>query len=441
MPPQPGRNPAPRAPEGPSLFWEAGGPPGMSALDRAFNALAKQADELRVRRAAEGRLAGERLGGMVGGFVGPGAALGRVAGGAVGQIAGEVGGVAGGFMAAASAIKDFVKAARPGTIERFNIAVQDTQAVIGQRLAPVFEDLLIPAVRLFGDFLHSILPDADQFRELLKPAGELLGDLRDVLAPLAPVVKDVLVTGLKLLGEAIRLLLIPVRALLDFLGVQLGHAAPLKSSVGAAARSIKFQDPLAAAHEVYAAAFRMGAGGGKQETPLDKIGTKIDTANSYLDKIFGADSVIGQLLKGIGDTVKDIIELIPKPIKDIAQGAADTVEDFWNKAQTGWGMIGDAIADKLYPGNKFQPATARGRLSDVVARKYGAARRYAAAKGKAGADVTKDQAFLDMLKELRDLLKQMGASAKAQQDIEDELRDFARKASGRGIDGHGGGGR
>ena len=397
----------------------------------------KITDALRTR--SEKILAGTALlaglGGL-GGIAGFGGALGGLLGGTKGAAAGgAVGGALGGFVGAAA----------PGTMNRFNIAVEDVSGVIGQRLAPLFEQVLIPAIRLFGDFLQSVLPDAHDFREALAPLGELLDALREALAPVAAVIKDVLVVGLKILGEALKILVAIIKPILEFFGL-LGTDKKLLPSEGAKARPIRFEDPLSAAKSVYQAAYlNVGAQGpDKQKTKIDQVLDEFKVSNATLKAI---SDVVKNILGAVGAAAKSVWDAI----NDIA-GTNLTLGQFTKTLFEQPGDVFKQLAHNLSGGlfgedfdkkNTYLPPTDKGRLSDVIARKYGAARRYAAAKGKAGGDATKDQAFLDMLKELRDLLKQMGASAKAQQDIEDELRDFARKASGRGIDGHapGGGGR
>src|SRR5262245_12484524 len=82
---------------------------------------------------------------------------------------------AGSFFALQTTIKEVVAGlvafkavslASPGTIQRFNYALQDTIAVFGQRLAPVLEGVIIPGLRLLGDVFNTILPDAKDFKEV-----------------------------------------------------------------------------------------------------------------------------------------------------------------------------------------------------------------------------------------------------------------------------------
>src|SRR5262245_29991957 len=141
-----------------------------------------------------------------GGIAGFGGAIGGIFGGVTGAAAGAaVGGAAGGAVGKFS----------PGTMERLSYAFDDLTAVLGERLMPIFETVVVPVVRLFGDVLESILPSGQEFAEILKPVTDFLADLRDALASIAPVIHDVLVVGLKALGIALQVVLIPFQALAE----------------------------------------------------------------------------------------------------------------------------------------------------------------------------------------------------------------------------------
>src|SRR5262249_37717173 len=155
-----------------------------------------------------------------------------------------------------------------------------------QTLTPVIETLG-QAARLFGDVLATILPSGQEMKELLQPINDLLADLRDALAPIAHLLHDVLVVGFKALGAVLRIVLIPFQLLAKLLTSIFGGGEGLKDSTGAAARNIRFEDPMSAVKSVYAAAFRASYGAQKEKTALDVIGEKIDAATDWLSKIFG----------------------------------------------------------------------------------------------------------------------------------------------------------
>lgn len=81
-----------------------------------------------------------------------------------------------------------VGARSPATMEKFERALLDVTAVIGETFTPVLE-IVTDGVRLFGDILLSILPDAKEMREALKPISELLARLRDSAASVTPLLK------------------------------------------------------------------------------------------------------------------------------------------------------------------------------------------------------------------------------------------------------------
>lgn len=170
---------------------------GFSKLHKELNLLntairpdliKKQAD-LELRQDAAQRKYDKALYQAKGGFLG---AAGR---GIAAHPFAAAGGVLAGGMAA-------VGARSPATMERFERALLDTTAVIGDTFAPVM-DLASEGIRLFGDFLASVLPDANEMREILKPLQEGLKDLRSVLTQVAPTIKDILVVALEGFGVAL----------------------------------------------------------------------------------------------------------------------------------------------------------------------------------------------------------------------------------------------
>lgn len=207
-------------------------------------------------------------------------------------VTGPVGMAVAGFTAAAGATMKFVEAANPGAVERFNIAMKDTVAVVGHALTPVLE-ILTGVVRLVGDVLASILPSAEEMREILKPVSEALKELREDIKPLIPILRDQLYIGLKMFAEAVKLAMIPMKVMYKLLGGLLGAGEELKSSVGAAARSISFTTQEAFAKSVYQAAFKNTQGAGEAK-PTKPITTYLDEIGETLDEIAG-------FVRGIAD--------------------------------------------------------------------------------------------------------------------------------------------
>jgi hypothetical protein len=274
---------------------------------------------------------------------------------AVGSVASAAGGLASSFVGVGKSVESFVAKANPSSVERFNIALEDVQAVLGQALTPVL-DVVTEGVRLFGDFLTSILPSADEFKEILAPVSDLFGELREALAAVAPFVKDVLTVALKALGVALNIVLYPVKLLARFLGSLFGagEADPLKSSVGAAVRNVQFTGQQQFAQSVYAAAFRAGTGGAR------------DPYTGHLDKISGT-------LDDISGVVKAIFAAMPRnPLGDVAPEIKQGVDAFSDRVNKAWRDRFDRQwedAQKRYktdPGYRRQADEAAGAVRGVV---------------------------------------------------------------------------
>ena len=225
----------------------------------------------------------------------------------LGAVAGPVGAVVSGFQAAAGSVMKFVEAANPGAVERFNLAMRDTIAVIGHALTPVLE-IFTEAVRLVGDLLMTVLPDASAMRELLQPVFEVMKELREAFASIAPILRDQIAFGLKMFAIALQIALIPMRAFYQFLAGFLGVTEDLKSSVGAAARSINFTSQESFAKSVYQAAFKGTAGGGGNGELKVSAGMKV-----IIDKLSEIATHVGAIAKKIGAAAKAAGKAVRSP--------------------------------------------------------------------------------------------------------------------------------
>jgi hypothetical protein len=125
--------------------------------------------------------------------------------GAAGPWGQAAGAVLGAFQQLTDTIKQFVAIANPEVMEAFEWAVKDVSGVIGQFLTPVIE-AAIPWVEMFGDFLASIMPDAEMLREALAPLGEALAELKVALDPLIPLFKDELIRYIQMFAITLKLL-------------------------------------------------------------------------------------------------------------------------------------------------------------------------------------------------------------------------------------------
>lgn len=186
-----------------------------------------------------------------------------------------------------------VSLASPGAMEKFQIVMEDTAAVVGRTLTPILE-IVTQAFKLIGDVLASILPSAGDMREALKPISDLFGAIREALAPIAPFIKDVLVVALKALGVVIEIILLPFKLLGKLISALFGgEDKKLKDSTGTAARNISFTSADAHAKSVYQAAFKSGAPG------QDK-----SSVPGWLEKIHGVLDWIGKVVSGIAGKMK-----------------------------------------------------------------------------------------------------------------------------------------
>jgi hypothetical protein len=261
---------------------------------------------------------GAGIGAAAGGgeAAGVGAAAGEAAGamgglaeglGAVAAMAGPVGAAIGAVVMVGGAIVDMVKKvmsmslefgakANPAVIERYNLAVDDQQAVIGHRLIPVVE-LMTDAYRLLGDLLASILPDTNDMRQALSPLKDGLKDMRNVAERLAPGLRAAIAAMLEMAAAAAKIAAAPIKYGMAGLAIASGNPTaaaiagagvgaggePLKSSVGASAQPAQFMDIGAYQRQMYERAASMGK---PDEKAIAKSKIKEGKSDYVLDKMF-----------------------------------------------------------------------------------------------------------------------------------------------------------
>lgn len=212
---------------------------------------------------APGGQGGANLAEMFGLSTKLGAGLGAI-GGAAGIGVGVAGGVLAGGMAA-------VGTRSPATAERFERAMMDITAVIGDTFAPIM-DLATDGLRLFGDVLASILPTAGEMREVLQPLFGSLQEMREAITPIAPLIKDEVVSVLKGLAAAVAIAADQISIFAE--GIKYASyllpwtpssGKPLASATGMAATSASFVGGEERGRSAYAAAFAAGATRGTAE--------------------------------------------------------------------------------------------------------------------------------------------------------------------------------
>lgn len=184
------------------------------------------------------------------------------------------------FKSITETLTSFASKASPATFTLFQHAVEDSQAVIGQRFVPVLE-LMTDGVRLFGDVLTTLLPTGDEVREALSDVKAVMSEfsesLGEVVSSVGPLVRRLLVDNLRLLGTAIYLAVKPLqlfleglnvlqRTLSDLLGINFGGNG-LQSSMGAAARTARFSTAEGYLEQLQLGAYSQGQGPTQAQVP------------------------------------------------------------------------------------------------------------------------------------------------------------------------------
>lgn len=261
-------------------------------------------------------------GGGIGGAVGAAGAAGGAEGAATGLagVAAALGPVAIAAIAAAAAVGlayvalnklaevslAFSSKTNPKVAERYALAVDDAQAVIGRSLIPVTE-LLTDGVRLLGDAMATVLPSTEEMRTALSPLKDIMGDLRDVFAAMAPLAKLVtssMLGTVRLFGELARLLVKTSLPLQLLVGLSKLMGAGLQNSVGAANKGISFQGADEYAKSVYQAAYQSSSPGGGNKDLLSYVQQIANDVTRIAAKI-GAAGATGQATINVatGNTV------------------------------------------------------------------------------------------------------------------------------------------
>ena len=91
--------------------------------------------------------------------------------------------------------------ANPAQATLYEMAVNDLYGVLGQKLTPVVE-LATEAVRMFGDFLASVLPSSKEIRAALAPFKDALNAIKAALIAAVPIIRNFLLGALYYLAMA-----------------------------------------------------------------------------------------------------------------------------------------------------------------------------------------------------------------------------------------------
>lgn len=134
---------------------------------------------------------------------------------------------------------NFARAANPVAAERMDYAIRDMTAVIGRLFVPLMEKAT-EVIRIFADFLSTVLPSASEMRAVFSQLEPAIREMKIALQDFAPVFRLILVdtlreaaTAMKFFGDAIQGVLFVIRSLPGFSEFGKGSGAPLKSSFGA----------------------------------------------------------------------------------------------------------------------------------------------------------------------------------------------------------------
>lgn len=174
-------------------------------------------------------------GGMEGGAAGALAAVG----GPAGIAAAAITMLAGAAKDAAFKMLDLAKFANPAQALRFNMALEDVAGVVGQRFGPVLEKVTV-IVRLFGDFLATVLPSEAEMSALMEELQPVIDEFKGALQEIAPYVKGAFKGALTMAVIGLRVFADAVKWLMNALGVKGGPK--MKDSFGAAPREAKWGD-------------------------------------------------------------------------------------------------------------------------------------------------------------------------------------------------------
>lgn len=104
-------------------------------------------------------------------------------------------------------------AADERSLKEYNEAWADMAAVVGRVFVPIL-DSATEGVRLFADFLATILPSTEEIRSIFGDTG-MWDEVREALTVIAPIVKLVLVEHLKLAAFALKELARNINFMLD----------------------------------------------------------------------------------------------------------------------------------------------------------------------------------------------------------------------------------
>ncbi len=173
--------------------------PITGGLDLASDIMGSIATGIGDNASQVGQVVGMAVAGPIGAAVG--AMLGDALGKQLQQLA-KIPAVIGSIL---STLTGFAAKASPGQMTMLTMAIDDTQAIIGQSFLPMME-LMREAIKFVGDTIATIIPSYDEVQSALagvRYAFQQVGnEVKNFLQEFGPTIKVMLVNSIKLLGIA-----------------------------------------------------------------------------------------------------------------------------------------------------------------------------------------------------------------------------------------------
>ena len=134
---------------------------------------------------------------------GSGIGVGTVVGGAAALGGAGTVGVLGMAKGLESVLGVFVDAINPAMMKQFSLVIKDMTALFGNLLIPVVETVSA-ALRIWADFLASVLPSQKEVRDIMQEFAPLMQAVKDSLAAIAPDLRNLFGAALQVVGKIIQ---------------------------------------------------------------------------------------------------------------------------------------------------------------------------------------------------------------------------------------------
>ena len=272
-----------------------------------------------------------------------------VIGGLLGPLSDALAGIPSILKDITGTLVSFAAKADPGTFKQWQIALDDTQAVIGHAFVPVL-DLMKDGVRLFADTLANLLPNQQEVYGALKSLrdvfAEVSSEVRGVLAEVGPSIRQSLIDGLRQLAHwaavATKALWGLIRPLMSAGGgASHASAADARSSFGAAWRPAHIGGFEDYQRQLQQAFFSLGSGGERQKRPEEQAAESL----ADLQKIDAEALQLQQGIKDAFDATSAWLQNAWKTVESVAvevRNVASAIAEFMRWAQDIWGGAKEA---------------------------------------------------------------------------------------------------